>query len=378
MNISKATNWDYRKSGVFSINKVNNWRIEKENHFDLERVSKWHIEEEGFFKKGIFFYGADDCIRLSFHQYTTAKAKRNTDRAVKIGEVGERELWWTLDGLFFCDFGIEAKLVLDSIEQMSNNNLFEFKSFKFYDFVFSTSKKLLFRLTREKYNKTKMELNKSGIVKIGKKDKRDLWWTNDGLFWIDSDILGGSTIDIQSLLTLTGKTQSNSLNSYKSCMRCFFENTKNPKEDNFVIDHNQYEKAKDEIELYGASKIGKKKRKNLWWSMQGLFWVDTNQDDEEIQLLLWDRHRKHEAKLDRLRNIRASKVKLGEARRERISDEVRAFVWERDEGCCVKCGAQEDLQFDHIIPVAKGGGSSIGNIQVLCGECNRLKRDNIV
>ena len=42
-------------------------------------------------------------------------------------------------------------------------------------------------------------------------------------------------------------------------------------------------------------------------------------------------------------------------------------------GRCVRCGAEEDLQFDHVIPVARGGGNAPENIQVLCGPCNRAK-----
>ncbi|WP_420635223.1 HNH endonuclease [Candidatus Palauibacter sp.] len=58
--------------------------------------------------------------------------------------------------------------------------------------------------------------------------------------------------------------------------------------------------------------------------------------------------------------------------------EVRAFVWRRDDGTCVRCGAEENLQFDHIIPVAKGGGNAMDNIQILCADCNRQKSDSIV
>jgi hypothetical protein len=65
------------------------------------------------------------------------------------------------------------------------------------------------------------------------------------------------------------------------------------------------------------------------------------------------------------------------ARRERISDSVRIFVWQRDEGKCAKCGSRERLEFDHIIPVARGGSSTERNIQLLCEECNRSKGVNI-
>ncbi|MGX1886511.1 HNH endonuclease [Streptomyces sp. NPDC055287] len=38
---------------------------------------------------------------------------------------------------------------------------------------------------------------------------------------------------------------------------------------------------------------------------------------------------------------------------------------------CVVCGSTSELQFDHVIPVAMGGGSGPQNLQLLCGSCNR-------
>jgi hypothetical protein len=57
-----------------------------------------------------------------------------------------------------------------------------------------------------------------------------------------------------------------------------------------------------------------------------------------------------------------------------ISDKVKRDVWLRDRGICIKCGAFESIEFDHIIPVSKGGESGIDNIQLLCRPCNRSKR----
>lgn len=59
--------------------------------------------------------------------------------------------------------------------------------------------------------------------------------------------------------------------------------------------------------------------------------------------------------------------------REPISKRVRIFVWQRDQGRCVSCGSQNRLEFDHIIPIAEGGGNTERNIQLLCEPCNRSK-----
>lgn len=64
--------------------------------------------------------------------------------------------------------------------------------------------------------------------------------------------------------------------------------------------------------------------------------------------------------------------------RQPISDDVKLFVWQRDGGKCVRCGSQENLEYDHIIPVSKGGSSTKRNVQLLCEKCNRTKRDRIV
>jgi len=63
--------------------------------------------------------------------------------------------------------------------------------------------------------------------------------------------------------------------------------------------------------------------------------------------------------------------------RAAIPSEVRREVWRRDGGKCVKCGSRENLEYDHIIPVSKGGGNTARNIELLCEACNRAKSDEI-
>jgi hypothetical protein len=61
------------------------------------------------------------------------------------------------------------------------------------------------------------------------------------------------------------------------------------------------------------------------------------------------------------------------ADREHIPQSVKHSVWRRDLSRCVQCGSNVRLEFDHIIPVVKGGSSTERNIQLLCEKCNRRK-----
>ena len=60
-------------------------------------------------------------------------------------------------------------------------------------------------------------------------------------------------------------------------------------------------------------------------------------------------------------------------RREAIPERVRHEVWRRDRGTCVQCGSRARLEFDHIIPVSRGGANTVRNIELRCEPCNRGK-----
>lgn len=79
------------------------------------------------------------------------------------------------------------------------------------------------------------------------------------------------------------------------------------------------------------------------------------------------------AKLKREIDLFEKLEKTSPLSREPMPEDVRIFVWRRDEGRCVRCGSQERIEFDHIIPLEKGGSNTARNIQVLCERCNREK-----
>lgn len=61
-----------------------------------------------------------------------------------------------------------------------------------------------------------------------------------------------------------------------------------------------------------------------------------------------------------------------------IPTSVKLEVWARDGGMCVKCGAIDELHFDHILPFSKGGTSMKSeNVQLLCARHNLIKSTKI-
>ena len=62
-----------------------------------------------------------------------------------------------------------------------------------------------------------------------------------------------------------------------------------------------------------------------------------------------------------------------EGKRKPIPIKLRAVVFRRDNHKCLKCGAEDGLSIDHIVPVSKGGPNTLGNLQTLCMPCNISK-----
>jgi hypothetical protein len=68
-----------------------------------------------------------------------------------------------------------------------------------------------------------------------------------------------------------------------------------------------------------------------------------------------------------------SERKNGARKRAPIPADVRMFVWRRDQGRCSECGSKENLEYDHVVAVVRGGSNTARNIRLLCEKCNRSK-----
>ncbi len=73
-------------------------------------------------------------------------------------------------------------------------------------------------------------------------------------------------------------------------------------------------------------------------------------------------------------------VRLSRSKRARhIPAPVRRAVWERDGGRCAfvgesgrRCEAREQLEYDHVTPVARGGAATVEGVRLLCRAHNQL------
>lgn len=118
--------------------------------------------------------------------------------------------------------------------------------------------------------------------------------------------------------------------------------------------------------------------KRRWWMFRDEFyWEDEGFSATEMKALILDKVEQKEKKVQRsIARIRQDESKSSSARQP-IPDDVKLFVWQRDGGRCVKCGSQQNLEFDHIIPISKGGSNTARNLQLLCEKCNRSKGANL-
>jgi 5-methylcytosine-specific restriction endonuclease McrA len=73
-----------------------------------------------------------------------------------------------------------------------------------------------------------------------------------------------------------------------------------------------------------------------------------------------------------------------ERRTRSIPRKVRDEVFLRDGGRCTfegtdgrRCNSSWNLQIDHIVPFARGGDNSPGNLRLLCGKHNRLEAERV-
>ncbi len=86
-------------------------------------------------------------------------------------------------------------------------------------------------------------------------------------------------------------------------------------------------------------------RRMLWHFHDRFYWDDDEFGEDDVKALVLQRQRRQPQKLQSARSL--------------------------------MCDSNFDIQYDHILPVALGGATTIENLQLLCADCNRRKSDSL-
>jgi 5-methylcytosine-specific restriction endonuclease McrA len=81
---------------------------------------------------------------------------------------------------------------------------------------------------------------------------------------------------------------------------------------------------------------------------------------------------------------RAKRTPRPSRNRRRVSASVRRAVWDRDQGRCTfvsasgtRCEERTRLEFDHVVPVARGGTPTLDGIRLRCRAHNQLEANRV-
>jgi len=147
--------------------------------------------------------------------------------------------------------------------------------------------------------------------------------------------------------------------------------------------------AQDQVAKIGELVADALVCERIWAIRNGLSTVPLSYRDEateatrsilaQFECGLWRRLSMHFFPI-RERDRSATDEAENPAVRDPITKSMRYDIMHRDNFHCTLCGATGKdavLVIDHIEPVAKGGETTMDNLQTLCEACNQGKRDKV-
>jgi 5-methylcytosine-specific restriction protein A len=60
-----------------------------------------------------------------------------------------------------------------------------------------------------------------------------------------------------------------------------------------------------------------------------------------------------------------------------VTTEVRIDIYRKHNFMCNECGSTKNRTIDHIVPISRGGKTTLDNLQLLCASCNAKKSNKI-
>lgn len=166
------------------------------------------------------------------------------------------------------------------------------------------------------------------------------------------------------------------------CLSCRYQMTRRLKSGDRTEDHKGRLLLTDHRLLFEAASKSIQipySRIVSWRATSDAIWISVANKPEIRFYFARDPHSLLEEKLSTVIRLHSQKLtrKIEGTIDRHIPRDVRQRVWQTYGGMCVECGATEYLEFDHIVPVARGGSNSEQNIQLLCRKCNLTKSDRI-
>lgn len=114
--------------------------------------------------------------------------------------------------------------------------------------------------------------------------------------------------------------------------------------------------------------------RRYWQFRSKFYWENDRLTRAQVHALVVTREQRQVQQIERAQaTVAMGTAPRNSTTRRSIPDDVKQYIWARDEGTCRACGSTSELQFDHVIPVSMGGSNNTENLQILCGPCNRSK-----
>ena len=121
--------------------------------------------------------------------------------------------------------------------------------------------------------------------------------------------------------------------------------------------------------------VWQKQKQNKKYMLKKTLYRQANRDVRIARATKWNQanRKKFRSHVSKCHNKR--RVSLSGGKTYLILDKELNRLYR---SCCAICSTNNNITIDHIIPVARGGNHSIGNLQPLCKSCNSSKKSRFV